>query len=199
MPAAPALSTPHHRWLIASLIVVVSLMVGGGLITRELYRRPERPPAVVVASPSGTTLPPTEQPGSPVVQLTPDAAAHPQHEDVRALLQQYFDSINSINYEAWKNTVTRARVQAKPRSVWESDYRSTKDGSILVYRIDSLPKGNLRVSLAFTSIQDPSAAPKELRASCLRWKLVLPLTLEGGHLRVDAAVTGSPAPEMSRC
>lgn len=193
----PASSTPHHRLLIAVLIVVVALMVGGGLAARELYRQPEQTLAAVTL-PSSTALPLAEQPGPATVELTLDAAAHPQHEDVRVLIQQYFDSINSRNYEAWKGTVTRARVQSKPPAKWKSEYQSTKDGSILVYRIDSLPKGDLRLLVAFTSTQDPSAAPPELPAPCLHWNLVLPVTLEGGHLRVDA-VTGAATPEMSPC
>lgn len=181
------------------LIVVVSLMVGGGLIARELYRQPERTPAQVIGLPSSTgALPLAEQPGPTTVELTPDAAAHPQHEVVRTLIQQYFDSINERNYDAWKNTVTRARVQAKPPAVWKSDYQTTKDGSILVYRIDSAPKGDLRVVLAFTSTQHPSAAPPDMPEGCLRWNLVLPLTQEGGRLRIDA-VPGAPMSEHAPC
>ncbi|GAA5170092.1 hypothetical protein [Amycolatopsis dongchuanensis] len=188
-----------QRWLLPVLVVVVSLMVGGGLLAREVYRLPESTPDAVIALPSSTARPAAEQPGPGTVELTPDAAAHPQHAVISQLLQTYFDAINSRDYDQWKTTVTRARIQAKPRASWLEDYDSTKDGSILVYRIDAVTATDLRVLVGFTSIQDPTAAPAELPdATCVHWKLGLPVALEQGHWRVDA-VAGYTTPEMSRC
>lgn len=198
MSAAPAASTQHHRWLIAVLIVVVSLMVGGGLTARELYRPPGRSPDTVLALPSSTELPLADQPGPDTVELTPDAAAHPQRDVVRALLQDYFTSINSRDYPEWTSTVTEDWVREKPRAKWLAGYRTTKDGSILVYRIDSVSKESLRVFLAFTSTQDPSAAPPELPEQCVRWHLVFPLVAENGRFRVNP-VAGFTDTDLSRC
>ncbi|GAB2976449.1 hypothetical protein GCM10017788_43090 [Amycolatopsis acidiphila] len=181
------------------MIVVVSLMVGGGLLARELYRVPDPQPDAILALPSSTARPLAQQPGPGSVELTPDAAAHPQHEVIRQLLQAYFDSINSRDYEQWKTTVTKARIQAKSRPAWLQDYRSTKDGSILVYRIDAVSDKDLRVLLGFTSVQDAADAPETLPgASCVRWKLTLPVTVESGHWKVDT-VAGYTTPENARC
>jgi hypothetical protein len=198
MPAASAASTSHLRWLIVVLILVVALMVGGGLSARELYRLPVSLPAGEVSAPSSTALSPSEQPGPDTVQLTQDAALHPQHEIVRALLQNYFNAINRRDYSAWTSTVTQDRVRQKSQAAFLADYQTTKDGSILVYRIETLPMQDLRVFLAFTSTQDPSAAPLQLKAGCVRWNIVFPLTYEDGQYQV--ASVGPLAPtEVSRC
>ncbi|HET6502428.1 MAG TPA: hypothetical protein VFG87_16855 [Amycolatopsis sp.] len=195
MSAVPAAPTSHFRWFIPILITVVLLMGGGGLLARALYRQAPGLPAPVLATPGATKRPLDEQPGSHTVELTPDAAAHPQQKDVRVLLQSYFDAINEKNYDGWKNSVTRDLGATKTHAEWLHDFRTTEDGSILVYRIDEQPDQSLRVFLGFTSTQDPSAAPQALQVSCLRWNLVLPLTSEGGHWKVS----GPNTPEYAEC
>jgi hypothetical protein len=196
--AVPAPPSPQ-RWLLPVLIVVVSMMVGGGLLARELYRQPDPQPDAVLALPSTTTRPLEQQPGPSVVELTPDAAAHPQYENVRQLLQTYFDAINNRDYEKWKLTVTRIRIQAKPLADWLKDYHTTRDGSILVYRIDALSDRALRVLIGFTSTQNPQDAPPELPdASCVHWRLTLPVTQEQGRWRLDT-VASYTTPEIISC
>lgn len=198
MSAVPASSNPH-RWLLPAVVVVVSLMVGGGLLAREFYRAPDRQPDTVLALPSATTVPPAQQPGRGTIGLTPDAAAHPQHEVVRQLLQTYFDSINRRDYDQWRTTVSKERVQAKPRAAWLQDYQSTQDGSILVYRIDAVSDKDLLVLVGFTSVQNPAAAPPDLPgASCVQWKLTLPVTGAPVH-PVIGMVAGWTATEAARC
>ena len=190
---------PPHRWLIPVLVVVVSLIVGGGLLTRELYRAPDQRADTVLGLPSSTARPLAQQPGPGTVELTPDAALHPEHEAVRTLLQRYFDAINGLDYDQWKATVTKTRIQAKPKADWLKDYASSKDGSILVYRIDGVSDQDLRVLVGFTSVQDPAKAPDEVPgASCVLWRLVLPLTQESGDWKVDT-VAGYTTPEVARC
>ena len=179
--------------------MVLSLIVGGGLLARELYRAPDQRPDTMLGLPSSTARPLAQQPGPGRVELTPDAALHPQHEVIQQLLQTYFDAINNLDYDQWKTTVTKTRIQAKPRADWLKDYASTKDGSILVYRIDALTDQELRVLIGFTSVQDPSKAPDELPdASCVQWRLALPLTQEAGRWKVDT-VAGYTTPEVTRC
>ncbi|NKQ59270.1 hypothetical protein HFP15_41180 [Amycolatopsis sp. K13G38] len=181
------------------LVVVLSLVVGGGLLAREVYRAPEVRLDTVLGLPASSARPLGEQPGPGTVELTPDAAQHPQHDVVERLLQTYFDAINTRDYDQWKVTVTRDRIQAKPRPAWLNDYKTTKDGSILVYRIDAVAEADMRVLLGFTSTQDASDAPDELPgASCVHWRLSLPLTKESGNWKVDT-VAGYAPPEVDAC
>lgn len=198
MSALPASSTPRLRGLLPVLVVVISLMVGGGLVARAFYQRPQGASTAMAPPPGTAAVPPGEEPGPATVRLTPDAAAHPQHEAVRALAQTYFDAINRGDYDAWRTIVTRTKILAQPRPEWQANYRSTRDGSIIVYRIDPLPNNGLGVLIGFTSVQDPSAAPPELQAGCLRWRLVFPLTLESGRWKLDSGLPASTL-EVSQC
>lgn len=186
------------RWLVPVLIVVLSLAVAGGLLARDHYQRQAPRHTGAVSLPHSPSLALEDQPGSPLVQLTPDAANHPHDETVRRLLQAYIDGINGRNYERWKTAVTAERVRSKPEEQWLVDYQSTKNGSILVHRIETAPEGKLRVLLSFTSTQDVSDAPLQLPEPCVRWWLAWPLALERGHWKIDTVPAGT-VPEMARC
>jgi hypothetical protein len=177
---------------------VLSLTVGGGLLARELYRRPDQAPAVPATLPASNPLRPSDQPGPRTVELTADAAAHPQHEQVRALLQSYFDAINNRDYVQWTSSVSAERRQNKTRNEWAGEYKSTQDGSILVYRIETVGQAQLRALVAFTSTQDIGEAPVGLPETCIHWRLTLPVVLQDGRWRVDAVAPGT-TPEREKC
>jgi len=197
VPGKPA-PAYRQRWLLPALIVILSLTVGGGLLAREVYRKPQPDDTGEVAATSASTLPPEQQPGPPTVQLTPDAAAHPEDQPVRQLLQMYFDSINNRNYDLWKTIVTSARIQSQPRDEWLANYRTTHDGSILVYRIEGLARQQLQILVTFTSVQDPADAPLELPERCIRWRLVLPAVWEGNAWKLDTVPAGT-SPDHTKC
>ncbi|NIJ13536.1 hypothetical protein FHU38_003880 [Saccharomonospora amisosensis] len=195
MPATP--SPGLLRWLVPVLIVVVSLTVGGGLLARELYQPPRRDDGPATSVRATTPWPPGRQPGSPKVGFTGDAAAHPEAEPVRRLLQEHFDAINARDYDRWARTVVAERTQTQPRPEWLANYRSTRDGSILVYRIEAAPNG-LTVLIGFTSTQDVADAPPELPEACIRWRLALPLARQHDGWRIDTLPAGS-TPEYTSC
>ncbi|WP_410661115.1 hypothetical protein [Amycolatopsis sp. lyj-112] len=197
MTAQPR-TAARQRWLIPVLVVVISLTVGIGLLARELYRRPDAVPTEPAVSEVPTSIAPEDQPGSPTVEVTPDVVAHPQYPNVKQVLQGYFDSINDRDYPKWTSVVSRERQKTKTASEWRKDYQSTRDGSILVYRIEPGAPGSLRVLVAFTSTQDVEDAPVYLPEDCIRWRLVLPLRLESGSWRVDTT-DGGTNPEHERC
>lgn len=180
------------------LVVVVAVAVAGGVLLRDVYQRGVPGEVKPVTAPEASSLAPHEQPGSPLVQLTPDASDHPRDEIVRRLLQAYFDGINGRNYDRWKTSVTSERVRAKPEETWLRDYRSTKDGSILVHRIDTARDGKMNVLLSFTSTQDLRDAPVILQERCIRWWLALPVAVERGHWKIDTVPAGT-IPEMAKC
>ncbi|SDZ42744.1 hypothetical protein SAMN05421504_11650 [Amycolatopsis xylanica] len=189
-------TTSTQRWLIPALIVVVSLTVGGGLLARELYSPPAAAPIVPGTLPTSVSLAPEDQPGSDEVFLTADAAAHPDGEGVRGALQIYFRSINQKNYDLWASVASAKRLSSKPRDQWLDDYKSTKDGSVLIYRIEA-PVGSLRVLVGFTSTQAVESAPGDLMEPCIRWRVVLPMVNENGAWKIDPA-DGS-TPEKEKC
>lgn len=198
MPAIVNASV-SSRWLVPVLIGVVSFALAGGLLARDLYQRADSDAAIgPVSLPTTTSLAPEQQPGSPLVKLTPDAARHPHDETVRRLLQAYFDGINGRNYDRWKTSVTSERVRAKTERQWLRDYRSTQDGNILVHRIETAHDDTMRVLLSFTSTQDIRDAPVILPRRCIRWWLALPIALEQGHWKIDTVPPGT-VPEMAAC
>ncbi|MFE0026570.1 hypothetical protein [Amycolatopsis sp. NPDC059021] len=180
----------RQRWLVPVLVVVASLTVGVGLLAREVYSRPDAVPAGTAAGhtvtpATSTPLRPDQEPGPDTVELSPDAAAHPQQEAVRSVLQTYFSAINERNYAKWTTSVTSELYSSKPPQRFQADFRSTRDGSIRVYRIEPGTAGALRVLVGFTSTQASSEAPPDFKEPCIRWRLMMPLVREGNGLRVD--------------
>lgn len=188
---APGVSA---RLLLPAVLVIAATTAGVGVLAREAYQRPAVSQGGQVAAPGSgpsSSVPRSAQPGSGAVQLSVDAAQHPDGQRVREVLQQLFDAINAHDYEQWAKTVTAHRVGQTPKSRWQSDYESSRDGSILVHRIESVSQTRLRVLMTFTSTQDVVKAPAELQADCIHWRVVYPLQAERGTLRVDLGTEGS--------
>ncbi|WP_228122535.1 hypothetical protein [Saccharothrix syringae] len=182
------------RLLLPLVLVVVAATAGVGVLAREVYRRPAPARGDQIAVPSSgssSPVPRGDQPGSGAVQLSIDASMHPDGTRVREVLQRFFDSINGHDYELWTRAVTQRRVDETPRSRWVSDYESSRDGTILVHRVESVDPGRLRVLMTFTSTQDLAKAPADLQADCIHWRVVYPLQVERGALRVDLGTEGS--------
>ncbi|MEU5695673.1 hypothetical protein [Actinosynnema sp. NPDC020468] len=179
------------RVVVGVVAAVVAATAAVGVVARDVYQRPSSAAQDQIALPSGSSVPPSEQPGGPGVQLSIDAASHPDGTRVRDLLQRHFDSINARNYGDWVATVTAERADTTPEGDWLADYETTRDGSILVQRVESASPTRLRVMMVFTSTQDVTKAPRGLQADCIRWRVVYPLQEEGGTLRVDSSPGGS--------
>lgn len=200
MPGAdrvrPARGGP--RWLVPVVIVVAALAFAGGMVGRRWYERsPATAAAPTVVAPS-SAAPAGKPPGSPGVRLTKDAVDHPRHQAVRDLLQRYFDAVNAKSYRDWRTTVTSQFAAAKPRSEWSHSFRTTRDGSIVVYRIETGGRAELRVLLSFVSTQDVQDAPPNFPRHCIRWRVVFPLALEHGAWKIAADKAGS-TPRHDAC
>ncbi|MFJ6674267.1 hypothetical protein ACIQMJ_24430 [Actinosynnema sp. NPDC091369] len=182
------------RLLLPAVLLVAAATAGVGVLAREVYQRPAVAQGDEVAAPvSGTSgsVPRSAQPGSGAVQLSVDAAQHPDGQRVREVLQQFFDAINGHDYEQWVRTVTAHRVQGTSEAEWLAAYESSRDGSILVHRIESVTSTRLRVLMTFTSTQDIAKAPAELQSDCIHWRVVYPVQEERGALRIDSSPEGS--------
>ena len=166
------------------VLLVIAFGAVAGLGVRELSARPSAGGQTTVAPTS--TAPAGPPPGSSSVQLSPDAAAHPAAEEIRVLLQRHFDAINSLDYAAWASTVVARRSAEMPRKAWEAAYESTRDGSILVHRIEPAPDGHV-VLMSFVSTQDADKAPANLQGStCTRWWVSYRVVTESRVPRIDA-------------
>ncbi|RSM40201.1 hypothetical protein DMA12_27695 [Amycolatopsis balhimycina DSM 5908] len=189
----------RQRWLVPVVVVVLSVTVGGGLLARELYRRPDQPAddtSSAASTPSSAGN--GEQGAANVVKMTDDARAHPQAEAVRQVLQTYFDAINFKKYQQWRAVVTADRVAQQPPDDWLAGIRSTKDSDALVYRIERGSGTSLRVLVGFTSEQKAEDGPPFFREPCIKWRLVMPMIVEKSALRIDT-VDGGPPPEHEKC
>jgi hypothetical protein len=195
---APAPSS-RQRWLVPVVVVVLSVTVGGGLLAREIYRRPDQPADETTVS---TSAPASASSGAPaaagVVQMTDDAKAHPQAGAVRELLETYFSAINTRSYQLWTTAVSSQRIAGQSFTEWKAGVKSTTDSDALVYRIERGASTSLRVLVGFTSRQNPEDAPRDLREKCIKWRLVLPVIVEKSALKIDAVDPG-PSPEHEKC
>ena len=188
----------RQRWLVPVVVVVLSVTVGGGLLAREVYRRPDQPADDTSAAASTpSTAGSAEQGAVNQVRMTDDAKAHPQAEAVRQVLQTYFDAINTRNYQQWTKVVSAQRVADQPSKEWLIGVRSTKDSDALVYRIERGSGQSLRVLVGFTSRQKREDAPLFFQEECIKWRLVLPMIVDGS-LKIDSVDKG-PQPEHEKC
>ncbi|HEU5471389.1 MAG TPA: hypothetical protein VFV67_12105 [Actinophytocola sp.] len=183
------------RWVLPVVLIAMIATVSVGIVARQLYFEPEPlPPAAVL--PSESEIPDSAQPGDPTVAPVEDAAQHPLYPEVRATLQTYFDAINAKDYDRWRRAVTRRFAAEYGRDQWRDDYRSTRDGSIVVWRIETGLPGTARVLISFTSTQDPRDGTHELPdADCVRWRLVYAFLYEDDVWRLDKGLLGSTLTE----
>ena len=186
------------RWILPVVLVAVIVTAAAGIVARAVYTRPVESTAGAVGAPPQTPLPLADQPGDTTVVATTDAAAHPLYEAMRALLQAHFDAINSRDYDLWRSAVSARRAKGQPEKEWRIAFRTTRDGSIVIYRIESGPAGTAKILLSFTSVQDPRDAPLELPVGCIHWRVVFPVTYEEGVWKLDSGQTNT-APQHEAC
>ncbi len=185
------LNVVSSRLLLPTVLVVAALTATAGVLARDAYHRPAQATGDRVATQVSSPVQRAEQPGSTTVRLSLDADMHPDGERVRELLQRYFDAINARDYDQWAKTVTADRVNRILRARWESDYETSRDGTILVHRLETVSPTRLRVLMTFVSTQAIAKAPADLQADCIRWRVVYPVQEEAGSLRVDFGTEGS--------
>ncbi|SEQ64230.1 hypothetical protein SAMN05216188_104137 [Lentzea xinjiangensis] len=184
------------RWLVPAVVVITGAAVAAGMVGRTVYSRPAEAkgaPAVASSSVAGPV------PGSAEVRLSPDSFTHPDRSAVQRVLQTYFDSINARDFGVWRSVVSARRASQAVESTWAAAYESTRDGGMVVQRIESdVPGRRLRVLISFVSTQDVAKAPVALPEPCIRWRVVYVLAWEGGELKVDDAPENR-SPQMEKC
>jgi hypothetical protein len=171
------------RWVLPVVLIAMIATVSAGIVARQLYFDPGTAPAAVL--PSENQVPSAEQPGPSTVEATKDAAEHPLYDDLRGVLQTYFDSINAKDYDLWRTVVTAHRIKEEPEKKWRSDFESSRDGTIVIWRIETGANDSARVLLSFTSTQNIDHAPIELPVGCVRWRLIWAFAVEDGNWKLD--------------
>lgn len=185
--------------LLLGVVVVVLLGAGAALTISAAQQRSAAGSSTLAESSAPATaavgrirsgdIPPTAGPSTnQTVQLSTTARAHPQAEQVRQLLQSYFDAINNHDYSAWAAVVTTPQTQNQDSDRWLQAYASTVDSSIWIQSLSGNP---LRVALRFTSEQDPELAPPDLPVACIDWTLSYQLPEQDGQLVVGSTVANS--------
>lgn len=169
------------------LVAAVVLATGSaaGVLLRAVERASAAAGDTMVGSADSITS--AGQPGPATVEVLREVAAHPDGGRVRAVLQDHFNAINQGDYDLWTTTVTARRAANTARSVWQQQYRSTLDGSIVVHRLEDRPGGGHVALISFTSVQDPADAPPDMPVECLRWRVSYPLVQEAGQWRLAPA------------
>jgi hypothetical protein len=171
------------------VIVMLASAVGVGMALRDLA--PAAGPdgigsrgGSISGSMSNRVPPKQPEPGPATVVLAEDAAAHPDADRIRKVLQKYFDAINAGDYPLWRSAVIPQLARDIGESAWHGQYRSTLDGTIVVHRLEPRTGGGLVALTSFTSLQNPADAPPEVQVRCLRWWVSYPLIGEGDQLRM---------------
>ncbi|MGW6933019.1 hypothetical protein ACWGE0_23380 [Lentzea sp. NPDC054927] len=184
------------RWLVPAVVVITGAAVAAGMVGRTVYSRPAEAKGSPVV-PSSSVAGPV--PGVAEVRLSPDSFTHPDRTAVQSVLQKYFDSINARDFAGWRTVVSARRVSETEESGWIAAYDTTRDGGVVVQRVESDVVGRrLRVLISFVSTQDVAKAPVALPERCIRWRVVYVMVWEGGALKVDDAPENRN-PQMEKC
>jgi hypothetical protein len=167
------------------VLVVLAGAVGVGVLLRDVRPAAAAAGVGLIGGSTGNRAPlgPPE-PGPATVVLVEDVALHPDADQIRKVLQRYFDAINAGDYQLWRTAVIPQWARDIGEGAWHGLYRSTLDGSIVVHRLEPRAGGGLVALTSFTSLQNPSDAPPELPVRCLRWWVSYPLIGQGDQLRL---------------
>jgi hypothetical protein len=188
---------PRQPWLLPVLLLAVIVTAVGGLLARQVYEeQPAAAPSAVTPAP--TSLPKAEQPGPATVEGTEEAVSHPLYQDFRSVLQTNFEAINAKDYDLWRQVVSDERVETMNRETWLRDFATSKDGTIVIYRIELGGETEAVVLLTFTSTQAPEDAPDMLPVDCIHWNVVYPMVKEDGEWKLGTGKTSS-APLHEAC
>lgn len=140
------------------------------------------------AGPTATapsTSPPTPSPGPSIVgtvTLAPATAGDATAPGIAAFLDQYFNSINTHDYQAYM-ALRSPQAQDITQSQFDTGYGSTSDGSETLRAISSADNGDVVARVTFTSHQ--SAAESANNSTCTAWTVSLYLVPNDSGYLID--------------
>lgn len=148
-------------------------------------------PATPTPTPSPT---PTASPGT--VQVAAGVAASSAAPQVTALLNRYFNAINTRNYAEYSSLLD-AQMQADDSAAsFAAGYATTEDSAETLTSITSTGSGGLAATVSFTSQQSPADSIDN--SPCNDWLLTLYLVPQGNGYVITPAPSGYQ-PTYSDC
>ncbi|GAA4877409.1 hypothetical protein [Actinomycetospora straminea] len=138
---------------------------------------------------AGVDLPGDGSAGPPTVVLSASAAAHPQADAVRDLVQRWTDARNAGDLAAYRATlVPDARVDP---ATFTDTARTQRVGSVVIRRLDPVAGGEIVVPLGYVTTQDPAVAPPDVRVQRLCWQISAVVETASGTPRLVEPRPGS--------
>lgn len=189
LPAGPVLA-------VVAIVVLGGVASGAYLLVRHLnpakaaHGTVARSVASTRAAPSPTqpsfssspSPSPQPSPTAGTVAIAPAAGQDPSAQQVAAFLGQYFDAINSRDYNAYSALLTPANQISA--SQFRQGYRTTTDTAEVLTGVGSDPAGHTVAMTSFVSHQDP-ADSVDGSQRCTDWNISFYLLQNGASYLID--------------
>jgi hypothetical protein len=119
------------------------------------------------SGPAGSA--PASAPPAGLASLAPAAALYPGASAIEAVINRYFQAINSHDYAAYQ--ATQSPGVAMTASQFHAGFESTQDSDVLITGITTMPGGQPAADVSFTSRQQPQDGPEG--ESCTNWHVTM--------------------------
>jgi hypothetical protein len=165
---------------VAALIVAVAAVIAAAGTWSALKHAPAARAAAVLraSAPASPSTPadsgsagsgPASAPPASLASLAPAAALYPGASAIEAVINRYFQAINSHDYAAYQ--ATQSPGVAMTASQFQAGFESTQDSDVLITGITTMPGGQPAADVSFTSRQQPQDGPEG--ESCTNWHVTM--------------------------
>ena len=117
------------------------------------------------------------------MSLAPAAAKDPDAAGITDLLVNYFNAINSQDFQGYASLFTPSRRRLLTPAAFASGYQTTIDSMATLLGVARTASGVLAATVNFTSHQSPAVSPDH--TGCTRWAITLFLLQQGGALLIS--------------
>ncbi|HYY18883.1 MAG TPA: hypothetical protein VE864_08585, partial [Streptosporangiaceae bacterium] len=138
------------------------------------------------ASAPPASVPPASDPPAGLASLAPAAALYPGASAIEAVINRYFQAINSRDYAAYQ--ATQSPGVAMTASQFQAGFGSTQDSDVLITGITTMPGGQPAADVTFTSRQQPQDGPEG--ESCTNWHVTMYFDGTEGNWTIGAPPVG---------
>jgi hypothetical protein len=132
---------------------------------------------------------PASAPPGDLASLAPAAALYPGASAIEAVINRYFQAVNSRDYAAYQ--ATQSPGIAMTASQFQAGFESTQDSDVLITGITTMPGGQSAADVTFTSRQQPQDGPEG--ESCTNWHVTMYLDDSAGTYTIGAPPNGYKA------